>query len=124
MEKLETQFQLWPQVHLHVVTVARVDIKDGQMKEVNEKALSSDSMLDLGHLHIMSKDLEDFPDIKSPDGEKSYKFYKSFKIFFLSTCNDHVINHIMPCGATVTWKFVVIYGNSFPNKCPDRAYYF
>jgi hypothetical protein len=40
MEKRETQFQMLPQVHLHVVTVARVDIKDGQMKEVNEKALA------------------------------------------------------------------------------------
>ena len=39
MEKRETLLQLWPQVHLHVVTVARVDIKGGQMKEVNEKAL-------------------------------------------------------------------------------------
>jgi hypothetical protein len=39
MEKRETQLRMLPQVHLHVVTVARVDIKDGQMKEVNEKAL-------------------------------------------------------------------------------------
>ena len=39
MEKRETQLRMLPQVHLHVVVVARVDIKDGQMKEVNEKAL-------------------------------------------------------------------------------------
>jgi hypothetical protein len=37
MEKQETQLRMLPQVHLHVVMVARVDIKDGQMKEVNEK---------------------------------------------------------------------------------------
>ena len=37
MEKRETQLQMLPQVHLYAVTVARVDIKDGQMKEVNEK---------------------------------------------------------------------------------------
>ena len=40
MEKRETQLQMLPQVHLHVVTVVRVDIKDGQTKEVNEIALS------------------------------------------------------------------------------------
>ena len=37
MEKRETQLQMLPQVHLYAVTVARVDIKDGQMKEVDEK---------------------------------------------------------------------------------------
>jgi hypothetical protein len=39
MEKHGTQLQMLPQVHLHVDTVTWVDIKDGQMKGINEKKL-------------------------------------------------------------------------------------